>query len=55
MADPLFLARTNFYIGAYQAAISEASNLTGLNEEQKLEREVLIQRCYVEIGSYDVR
>lgn len=55
MADHLFSVRTNFYIGAFQTAISEASHLTGLTEEQKLEREIFTHRAYIEIGSYDVR
>jgi coatomer protein complex subunit epsilon len=55
MADQLFSVRTNFYIGAFQTAISEASHLTGLTEEQKLEREIFTHRAYIEIGSYDVR
>jgi coatomer protein complex subunit epsilon len=55
MADPLFPVQTNFYIGAYQTAISEASHLTGLSEAQKLEREIFVQRAYIEIGSFDVR
>ena len=55
MGDPLFPVLTNFYIGAFQTAISEASNLTGLTEEQKLQREIFTHRAYIEIGSYDVR
>lgn len=55
MADPLFPVRNNFYLGAFQTAISEASHLTGLNDQQKLEREIFTQRAYLEIGSYDVR
>ena len=54
MADLLFPVRNNFYLGAYQAAISEASQLTGLNDQQKLEREIFTQRSYLEIGSHDV-
>lgn len=55
MVDPLFPVMTNFYIGSFQTAISEASHLTGLSEEQKLQREIFTQRAYLEIGSYDVR
>lgn len=55
MADPLFPVLTNFYIGAFQTAISEASHLTGLTEEQKLQREIFTQRAYIELGSFDVR
>ena len=55
MTDPLFPVLTNFYIGAFQTAISEASQLTGLSQEQKLQREIFTHRAYIEIGSYDVR
>lgn len=53
--DPLFTVRNNFYLGAYQTAISDASHLTGLTGEQKLERDVFVYRSYVELGSYEVR
>lgn len=55
MADPLFSVRNNFYIGAYQKAVSEASQLTGLTEQQKIERDVFVYRSYIELGSYEVR
>lgn len=54
MADPLFTVRNNYYIGAYQRAVSEASQLTGLNEQQKIERDVFVYRSYLELGSYEV-
>lgn len=53
--DPLFTVRNNFYLGAYQTTISDASHLTGLTGEQKLERDVFVYRSYVELGSYEVR
>lgn len=53
--DPLFSVRNNFYLGAYQTAISDASKITGLTEEQKLERDVFVFRSYIELGSYEVR
>lgn len=53
--DPLFSVRNNFYLGAYQTAISDASSLTGLSEDQKLERDTFVYRSYVELGSYEVR
>jgi coatomer protein complex subunit epsilon len=54
MADPLFNLRNHFYIGAFQTAISEASQLTGLNEAEKSERDVFVYRSYIELGSYEV-
>lgn len=54
MTDPLFPVLTNFYIGAFQTAISEASHLTGLSQEQKVQREIFTHRAYIEIGSYDL-
>ena len=80
--DSLFSVRNNFYIGAYQKAVSEASQvrrpaagarpsllgapnrtspasppppqLTGLTEQQKIERDVYVYRSYIELGSYEV-
>ncbi|KFM25506.1 Coatomer subunit epsilon-2 [Auxenochlorella protothecoides] len=52
--DPLFSVRNNFYLGAYQTAISDASSLTGLSEDQKLERDTFVYRSYVELGSYEM-
>lgn len=54
MADPLFPVKNNYYIGAYQTAISEASQLTGLDDQQKLERDMFTFRSYIEIGSHEV-
>lgn len=47
--------RNNFYLGAYQSAISEASQLTGLSEAEKIERDVFVYRAYIELGSHEVR
>ena len=54
MSDPLFSVRNNYYIGAFQKAVSEASQLTGLSEQQKIERDVFVYRSYIEMGSYEV-
>jgi coatomer protein complex subunit epsilon len=53
--DPLFAVRNNFYLGAFQTAISEASHLVGLSEQQKVERDVFVYRAYCELNSYEVR
>lgn len=55
MGDPLFGLRNSFHIGAFQTAISEASQLTGLSEAEKIERDVFVYRSYIELGSYEVR
>lgn len=55
MTDPLFACRNLFFLGAYQSAISEASNLTGLSEAEKIERDVFVYRSYIELGTYEVR
>jgi coatomer protein complex subunit epsilon len=52
--DLLFAVRNYFYLGAYQAAIAEASDLEGLTEAQKVERDCYVYRSYIELGSYEV-
>lgn len=54
MGDPLFSVRNSFYIGAHQKCVSEATNLTGLTEQQKIDRDVFVYRSYIELGSYEV-
>ena len=55
MGDRLFPVRNAFYLGAFQTCISEASQLTGLSEQEKIERDVYVYRSYIELGSYEVR
>ena len=55
MTDALFSVRNNYFIGAFQKAVSEASQLTGLSEHEKIERDVFVYRSYIELGSYEVR
>ncbi len=52
--DLLFSLRNHFYLGAYQAAIAEASDLEGLAEAEKIERDCYVYRSYIELGSYEV-
>jgi coatomer subunit epsilon len=52
--DLLFAVRNNFYLGAYQHAISEASDLESLDEADKMERDIFVYRSYIELGSYEV-
>ena len=56
MAEPdlLFTVRNNYFLGSYQHAISEASDLEGLNEAEKLERDLYVYRSYIELGSFEV-
>ena len=53
--DLLFTVRNNFYLGSYQHAISEASDLEGLSDQEKVERDLFVYRSYVELGSFEVR
>lgn len=53
--DLLFAVRNNYFLGAYQHAISEASDLENLDDAAKLERDVFVYRSYIELGSYEVR
>ena len=56
MAEPdlLFTVRNSFYLGAYQSAIAEASDLEGLSELERVERDCYVYRSYIELGSYEV-
>ena len=53
--DLLFTVRNFFYLGAYQAATAEASDLEGLSESVKVERDAFVYRSYIELGSYEVQ
>ena len=53
--DLLFAVRNSFYLGAYQSAIAEASDLEGLSEAEKVERDCYVYRAYIELGSYEAR
>ncbi|KAJ4745697.1 Coatomer protein epsilon subunit family protein [Rhynchospora pubera] len=55
--DLLFGLRNNFYLGAYQAAInnSEIPDLTlNPSSDDALERDSLVYRSYIALGSYQV-
>lgn len=51
--DHLFNLRNNFYLGAYQAAINN-SDLPHLSPEDAVERDCLVYRSYIALGSYQV-
>lgn len=52
--DILFGVKNNFYIGAYNNAINEASDLEGLSDAEQTEKDVFVYRSYIAIGSHDV-
>ncbi|XP_043702283.1 coatomer subunit epsilon-1-like [Telopea speciosissima] len=51
--DHLFSLRNNFYLGAYQAAINN-SDLPNLSSEDAVERDCLVYRSYISLGSYQL-
>ncbi|PQM42980.1 coatomer subunit epsilon-1 [Prunus yedoensis var. nudiflora] len=51
--DPLFNLRNNFYLGAYQAAINN-SELPNLSPDDAVERDCLVFRSYIALGSYQL-
>eukprot|EP00959_Pyramimonas_sp_CCMP1952_P267138 5585110-Pyramimonas_sp.AAC.2 len=53
--DALFNVHNNFYLGAYQMAINEASDCTGLGHNEATERDCFLYRSYIALGSYQVR
>ena len=53
--DILFAVRNSFYLGAYNNAINEASDLEGLTDAEQTEKDALVYRSYIALGSYDVR
>lgn len=52
--DLLFAVRNYYYLGAYQHAISEASDLENLGEAEKVELDSFVYRSYIELGSYEL-
>jgi hypothetical protein len=55
MASPdlLFNLRNLFYLGAYQAAINN-SDVPGLDADAAAERDAIVFRSYIALGSYQV-
>ncbi|XVE89411.1 hypothetical protein DITRI_Ditri19aG0199600 [Diplodiscus trichospermus] len=51
--DHLFNLRNNFYLGSYQAAINN-SDLPNLSPDDALERDCLVYRSYIALGSYQL-
>jgi hypothetical protein len=55
MADVLFGVANNFHVGAYQAAINAAADLTDLSEKDAAERDAYTYRAYLALGSHQAR
>ncbi|KAL5794167.1 hypothetical protein ACOSP7_002761 [Xanthoceras sorbifolium] len=51
--DHLFNLRNNFYLGAYQAAVNN-SDLPNLSQDDAIERDCLVYRSYISLGSYQL-
>lgn len=52
--DALFNVHNNFYLGAYQQAINEASDCSGLGHTEATERDCFLYRSYIALGSYQL-
>lgn len=52
--DVLFSVKNALYLGAAQTAISDAAQLTGLTDEERVMRDILTHRAYIELGSSEV-
>jgi coatomer protein complex subunit epsilon len=55
--DHLFGLRNSFYIGAYHAAITSSQSVPAhaLSPDDVIERDALLYRSYIAIGSHQVR
>lgn len=51
--DALFTVKNNFYIGAFDTAISEAADLDGLTEAEAAERDAFVARSQIALGQHD--
>lgn len=51
--DHLFSLRNHFYLGAYQSAINN-SDIPNLPHDDAVERDCLVYRSYIALGSYQV-
>jgi hypothetical protein len=52
--DALFNVHNNFYLGAYQMAITEASSANNLAGNDAADRDCYLYRSYIALGSYQV-
>eukprot|EP01114_Cavostelium_apophysatum_P019864 TRINITY_DN6508_c0_g1_i1.p1 TRINITY_DN6508_c0_g1~~TRINITY_DN6508_c0_g1_i1.p1 ORF type:complete len:302 (+),score=89.22 TRINITY_DN6508_c0_g1_i1:62-967(+) len=51
-SSDLYELRNFFFLGNYQGAINEGSSLSGLNDQDKIERDVFLYRSYVAQKKY---
>mmetsp|Transcript_10519 Transcript_10519/g.27327 ORF Transcript_10519/g.27327 Transcript_10519/m.27327 type:complete len:295 (-) Transcript_10519:2-886(-) len=55
MGDDLFSVKNEFFLGNYQGAINEAqSSDLVLGPADEKERDIIVYRCYIELGQSDV-
>lgn len=52
--DELYTLRNRFWLGAFQLAITEGSNLSRLSEAMRVERDEFVYRAYIALGQYGV-
>lgn len=52
--DILFMVKNNFYTGAYNNAINEASDIEGLSEPEQVDKDAFVYRSYIALGSHDL-
>jgi hypothetical protein len=50
----MFAVRNNFYLGAFNTVLNEASDIDGLTDLEQIERDAFIYRSYIALGSYQV-
>jgi len=53
-ASDLFEIRNYFILGNWQASINEGNSLSGLKDQDKIERDVYIYRSYIAQGNYRI-
>uniref|UniRef100_A0A7S0VBN2 Coatomer subunit epsilon n=1 Tax=Polytomella parva TaxID=51329 RepID=A0A7S0VBN2_9CHLO len=54
MSDPLFSIKNNFFLGAYNAVINEASSLHNVSPNDAIDRDCYLYRSYIALGSHDL-
>lgn len=50
----LFAVSNNFFLGAYNTVINEATDLENLSDMEAIERDTFVYRSYLALGSYDL-
>mmetsp|Transcript_13606 Transcript_13606/g.16354 ORF Transcript_13606/g.16354 Transcript_13606/m.16354 type:complete len:292 (-) Transcript_13606:315-1190(-) len=52
--DALFNVHNSFYLGAYQQAINEASDVDCESDQERTDRDCFVYRAYIAMGSYQL-